>query len=257
MHFPPDERFEFVKLEVPSTWLSLESGGKWLGGKFYRAPGKSPSSKLGVLDKGGTAPGTKPLDDGGGKYSAKEKKEVLKREEEMKAKEMGIEVKPEAKPKPDKNAAAAKRLPPAQDIESAIKSVAESRVGSVVQLKGSAGGGFKTGSVVIPVAKVGEGKRRKLTGEFNGQLRTGRIKGDWLVEKDGTVSHIPSGMSVGRFHNYKIGQSAVDGLMGMSDKMPSKADINAGKQMDKETVSDFRDILSPFREMAAREGTFR
>jgi hypothetical protein len=89
MHFPPDERFEFVKLEVPSTWLSLESGGKWLGGKFYRAPGKSPSSKLGVLDKGGSAPGTKPLDDGGGKYSAKEKAAIMKREEEMKAKEMG------------------------------------------------------------------------------------------------------------------------------------------------------------------------
>jgi hypothetical protein len=89
MHFPIDERFEFVKLEVPSTWLSLESGGKWLGGKFYRAPGKSPSSKLGVLDKGGAAPGTKPLDDGGGKYSAKEKAAIMKREEEMKAKEMG------------------------------------------------------------------------------------------------------------------------------------------------------------------------
>ncbi len=89
MHFPIDERFEFVKLEVPSTWLSLESGGKWLGGKFYRAPGKSPSSKLGVLDKGGSAPGTKPLDDGGGKYSAKEKAAIMKREEEMKAKEMG------------------------------------------------------------------------------------------------------------------------------------------------------------------------
>ncbi len=89
MHSPHDERFEFVKLEVPSTWLSLESGGKWLGGKFYRAPGKSPSSKLGVLDKGGAAPGTKPLDDGGGKYSAKEKAAIMKREEEMKAKEMG------------------------------------------------------------------------------------------------------------------------------------------------------------------------
>ena len=89
MHSPHDERFEFVKLEVPSTWLSLESGGKWLGGKFYRAPGKSPSSKLGVLDKGGSAPGTKPLDDGGGKYSAKEKAAIMKREEEMKAKEMG------------------------------------------------------------------------------------------------------------------------------------------------------------------------
>jgi len=97
--FPHDERFEFVKLEFPNVWLSLESGGKWLGGKFYRAPGKSPSSKLGVLDKSGTAPGTKPLDDGGGKYSAKEKKEVLKREEEMKAKEMGTEVKPEEKAK--------------------------------------------------------------------------------------------------------------------------------------------------------------
>jgi hypothetical protein len=97
MHFPIDERFEFVKLEVPSTWLSLESGGKWLGGKFYRAPGKSPSSKLGVLDKGGSAPGTKPLDDGGGKYSAKEKAAIMKREEEMKAKEMGAKSKSKTK----------------------------------------------------------------------------------------------------------------------------------------------------------------
>ena len=112
MHFPPDERFEFVKLEVPSTWLSLESGGKWLGGKFYRAPGKSPSSKLGVLDKGGSAPGTKPLDDGGGKYSAKEKAAIMKREEEMKAKEMGIEVKPEKKK--------GKRKSPVSGISSSI-----------------------------------------------------------------------------------------------------------------------------------------
>jgi len=97
MHFPIDERFEFVKLEVPSTWLSLESGGKWLGGKFYRAPGKSPSSKLGVLDKGGAAPGTKPLDDGGGKYSAKEKAAIMNREGEMKAKEMGAKSKSKTK----------------------------------------------------------------------------------------------------------------------------------------------------------------
>jgi hypothetical protein len=192
---------------------------------------------MGVLGADGK-PAVKP---GGENYSAKEKKALLKKEQEMRNAEMGVT------PKPDKNRAKAKRLPPSQDTELAKQKVSETQTGSIVSLKGNVGNGFKTGIVMIPVLE----NAGKQNAKFVGQQRIGRVKGNWLVEKDGTVSHIPSGLRIGNFANYTIGQGAAEAIMAMEGQMPSKANINGSRQLKRQTIESIQKALIPFERSVA------
>jgi hypothetical protein len=118
MHFP----IEFLLLGL------VGEGSRWIGNKGWLPPKESgmpfrSRGKVGYLD----ADGKPALDEGGKPLSAKQKAAIMKREEEMKAKEMGLEVKPEekAKTKKDKGekdkSSAAKRADP-KDIPIETKS---------------------------------------------------------------------------------------------------------------------------------------
>jgi len=247
MHFP----IEFLLLGL------VGEGSRWIGNKGWLPPKESgmpfkSRGKVGYLG----ADGKPAEDETGKKLSAKEKAAIMKREEEMKAKEMGIEVKPEKKPRAKKQKAeetpaeSGKASATVQSADSLMSNMNSSRVGGVSRLGNSAKDGFKTGDAIIPVQK-GQSKDN----EFMGSQRSGHIKGDWLVERDGTVSHIPSGFKVGAFANYNIGRQAVNDLIKLNPPMPEKAGIGLGR-LTNDNMLAMKETLTPYRKLAANEGVF-
>jgi hypothetical protein len=88
-------------------------------------------------------------------------------------------------------------------------------VGSIVALRSKSSSGFTSGDVIVPVKNKG-GKG------YLGEKRQGQIKGDWIAEKDGTVTHIATGLRLVKANGLKAAKAAVDDVIAAKVSFPSK-----------------------------------
>jgi hypothetical protein len=189
------------------------TGSRWRAGIGYLPAGHSAALKTGKTGVLG-ADGEPDKDVDGRQLTEAEKAAIAKKDQEMRDKELGVKSKSGEVTSKSRN----------PDKE-----------------------GFYRGSAVIPVLKRNNNQDGSLvTGEDE---RKGYIKGDFLIESTGEVSHIPSGLLVYKFSDRKVAREGVDMMIdtNLSAELPS-----AFPRRDQKVAPVAKTLPAKFREIENR-----
>ena len=145
----------------------------------------------------------------------------------------------------DKINKAMEKIPvPQRSADSLMKSIPKSWQGGVVSVAKSGSDGFAKGQAIIPVS--GE-----TTLYRKGSPREGFIKGDYMAAKDGTVTHIPSGLRVINTSDLKNAKLATDEVIKAGVKLPSKSSPNLYTEVQSmntpQQMIELRNIASKYK----------